>query len=273
MKPINQSQSLSTTNGLISNNAKKNMMKILLLCLCLSCFPAFSQNFYLSQTGDKYGVKNDKGVQVVPEKYASVIILSGGYFVVYEENPGWPMIINQKNEVMVSKTNYIGKAIDAYDNHFICQYYKDGKMADLVLIKAPDSVKYNFSLKYLRAEFVKDDCYSYVSAQTETPGEMLAVSLKGNAITGPQNTNFDYIFRFFKPCNGYASVMKNKGYEGTLKGVYDFNKNKMVLPCDFSDVEFDDKLGLIKAFRKVQTSTYDLYNMQGDLVKKWEQIK
>jgi hypothetical protein len=85
--------------------------------------------------------------------------------------------------------------------------------------------------------------------------------------------NFDYIFRFFKPCNGYASVMKNKGYEGTLKGVYDFNKNKVVLPCDFSDVEFDDKLGLIKAFRKVQTSTYDLYNMQGDLVKKWEQIK
>ena len=236
---------------------------------------AFSQNYtvFRSDSNGKYGVKNDKGEAVIPERYASILLLSDGNFVVYEENPGWPMIINQKSEVLVSKTNYIGKVLEGYNNHFICQYYKDGKMADLVLFKAPDIVLYTFPLKYIHAEFVKDNCYTYVSAQTETPGEKLSIAIDGKALTGPENIDFDYIKTFFKPCNGYGVVLKNKGNEGILSGVYDIDNRKMIIPCNFSDIEFDEKNSLIKAYHKVQTMTYNLYNMNGELVKTWDQIK
>lgn len=246
---------------------------VVLFLLSNSCVFAQELSVVRSETNGKYGVKNEKGEIIIAQKYASVIILSGNSFVVYEEDPGWPMIINQKGEVLVSKTNYIGKVLEAYNNHFICQYYKDGRMADLVLFKAPDMVLYTFPIKYIKAEFVKDDCYSYVMAQTENPGERLSVDLKGKALTGTQNLNFDFIKGMFKPCNGYAVVAKDKGYDGVSFGVYDLTNNKQIIPCDFYDVAFDEKTTQIKAYNKVQTSTYNLYNMQGQLVKTWDQLK
>lgn len=239
-------------------------------------FSGYSQNnsFYVSELNGKYGVKNDKGETIVPEKYASVLILSDGSFLVYEENPGWPMIINRKGETLVSKTNYIGKVLDAFESHYICQYYKEGKMADIVLIKAPDVILYNFPLKYIHAEFVKDSCYTYVDAQTLTQGEKLLLDINGKLLTGADNVqNFDYIKKLFRNCNGYAVVLKNKGYDGILSGVYDLYKKKMIIPCNFSDIEFDEKTGLIKAYDKVKTLTYNLYDMSGQLVRSWEEIK
>ena len=254
-----------------SNNL---FLKTLFLFIFAINSSAFSQNYsvVLSELNGKYGVKNNKGEIILPEKYASISLLSDSNFLVYEENPGWPMIINEKSEVLVSKTNYIGKVLDAYDNHFICQYYKDGKLADLVLFKAPDIVLHTFPLRYIQAEFVKDNCFTYVRAQTETPGERLSIDIDGKALTGPENTNFDYIKGLFKQCNGYAVVLKNKGYEGILSGVYDLNNRKMIIPCNFYDIEFDEKSSLIKAYDKVKTLTYNLYNINGQLVKSWDQI-
>lgn len=264
----------SLTNNIKTMQAYHKRGSILFLLMFIFNFSAYSQNStVVSGTNGKYGVKNNKGEIIIPEKYASILILADDNFLVYEEDPGWPMIINRKGEVLVSKTNYIGKVLDAFDNHFICQHYKDGQLADLVLLKAPDIVLYNFPLKYIHADFVKDSCYTYVSAQTSTPGEKLSVDMNGKRLTGPENINFDYIKGLFKPCNGYAVVLKDKGYEGTLSGVYDLNNKKMIIPCNFSDVEFDNKTGLIKAFDKVKTLTYDLYDIKGQLVKTWEQIK
>ena len=256
-------------------NTSGKLFKIFFLLLFVFNYSAYSQTYSVSvsELNGKYGVKNSKGEIIISEKYASIVLLSDNSFLVYEENPGWPMIINQKGDILVSKTNQIGKVLDTFNNHFICQYYKDGKMADLVLFKAPDRVLYNFPVKYIHAEFVKDSCYTYVSAQTLTPGEKLAVDMNGVALTGSENINFDYIKELFKPCNGYALVLKNKGYDGILSGVYDLNNKKMIIPCNFSDVEFDKETGLIKAFDKVKTSTYNLYDTKGQLVKTWEQIK
>lgn len=226
-----------------------------------------------SEKDGKYGVKNINGQLLVPQKYVSIVQLPENNFLVYEENPGWPMIINLKNDILVSKTNYIGKAIDAWRQHFICQYYKDGKLAELVLIKAPDIVLYTFPSQFLTAEFVKDSCYTYVSAQSATPGEKLLVDLKGKKLTGPENIDFDNIKKIFNPCNGYAIVIKDKGVKGMLYGVYDLGNKKTILPCDFYDIEVDVKAGFIKAYKPVYTLTYDLYNFQGVLVKTWDQIK
>lgn len=243
--------------------------------LLLLNFPALSQKFTLSSpdANGKYGVKNDKGVLVIPQQYVSIVPLPEDNFLVYEENPGWPMILNQKNQVMVSKTNYIAKALDAFNSYFICQYYKDGKMAELVLFKAPDIVIYTFPLSYISAEFVRDSCYTYIRAQTVNPGEILSVDLYGKNITDAGNGGFDYIKGLFKPCNGYAIVMKEKGAAGNLYGVYDIINKKMIMPCSFYDIAYDEKERLIKAFKPVYTSTYDLYNLQGVLVKTWDQLK
>lgn len=245
------------------------------ILLLLLNYPVLSQKFTISapDANGKYGVKNDKGTLVIPQQYVSIVPLPEDNFLVYEENPGWPMILNQKNQVMVSKRNYIAKALDAFNSYFICQYYKEGKMAELVLFKAPDSVVYTFPVNYLSAEFVRDSCYTYVRAQTINPGERLSVDLKGKAIMESGTTGFDYIKRLFKPCNGYAIVMKEQGAAGTLHGVYDLTGKKMILPCRFYDIEFDEQAGLIKAFKPVYTATYDLYNLQGGLVKTWDQLK
>lgn len=265
----------SIKNNIKTRQVGKKIIKIFFLLISIFNFSAYSQTatVFVSEINGKYGVKNNKGETVIPEKYASILLLADNSFLVYEEDPGWPMIINQKGETLVSKTNYIGKVLDAFDNHFICQYYKDGQLADLVLFKAPDSVLYNFPLKYIHAEFVKDSCYTFINAQTSTPGEKLCVDMNGKKLTGTENMNFDYIKELFKPCNGYAVVMKNKGYEGTLSGVFDLNNKKMIIPCNFSDVKFENKTGLIKAFDKVKTLTYDLYDISGKLVATWEQIK
>lgn len=253
----------------------KRAIKISFLLIFGLKFSAYSQNstLVISEKDGKYGVRNNKGETVIEEKYASVILLSDNNMLVYEENPGWPMVINQKGEILVSKTNYIGKVLDAFANHFICQYYKDGKMADIVLIKAPDVVLYNFPLRYTYAEFVRDSCYTYVSAQTLAPGEKLSIDINGKIIAGADNADFDYIKEILKPCNGLAVVLKNKGYEGTLSGVYDLNNKKMIIPCDFSDIELEKESKLIKAFDRVYTSTYSLYDMKGKLIKTWDQIK
>ncbi|MCC6384396.1 MAG: hypothetical protein LC117_05785 [Bacteroidia bacterium] len=265
----------SITNEVKAMNMSGKLFKIFFLLLFIFNYSAYSQTYsvLVSELNGKYGVKNNKGEMILPEKYASIVLLSDNSFLVYEDNPGWPMIINQKGDILVSKTNHIGKVLDTFNNHFICQYYKDGKMADLVLFKAPDMVLYNFPIKYIHAEFVKDSCYTYVSAQTLTPGEKLAIDMNGLILTGPDDINFNYIKELFKPCNGYAVVLKNKGYEGILSGVYDLNNKKMIIPCNFSDVAFDKETGLIKAYDKVKTLTYNLYDTGGQLVKTWEQIK
>jgi hypothetical protein len=234
-----------------------------------------AQNFTISQstTDGNYGVKNEKGEIVVPFKYASILPLPEGNFVVYESNPGWPMIINQKNEVLISKENYFGKALDAHNNHFICQYYKDGKMADLVLLKAKDSVVYKFPPQYLIAEFVKDPCYTFVRAQTATAGELLAVNMNGKIISGTnENQNFDFIKGTVKPCNDLAIVLKKQANGELNSGVHHLKTGKMILPCNFYDVEVDEKRNALKAYKKVYTSTYDLYDMKGTLIQTWEQI-
>ncbi len=252
----------------------KRAIKASILFTFLFNSSAFAQGttVFMSDANGKYGVRDKKGETILPAKYASILLLSDGSLLVYEEDPGWPMIMNEQGEVLVSKTNSIGKVLDAFDGHFICQYYRDGQLADLVLFKAPDLVLFNFPSTYVHAEFVKDSCYTYVSAQTAMPGEKLLVDLGGKALTGPGNAHFDRIKNLFKPCNGYAVVLKDNGYDGILSGVYDLNNQKMIIPCGFSDIEFDEKAGLIKAYDKVRTLTYDLYDTSGRLVKTWEQI-
>lgn len=264
----------STKVGLHTMHGFKRAFKASILFAFVLNSPAYAQHatVFMSDATGKYGVRNDKGETIIPAKYASILLLSDGSLLVHEEDPGWPMIMNEQGEVLVSKTNYIGKVLDAFDGHFICQYYRDGQLADLVLFKAPDLVLFNFPSTYVHAEFVKDSCYTYVSAQTATPGERLLVDLGGKALTGPGNALFDHIKNLFKPCNGYAVVLKDNGYEGILSGVYDLNNQKMIIPCGFSDIEFDEKAGLIKAYDKVRTLTYDLYDTSGHLVKTWEQI-
>lgn len=252
----------------------KRAVRTILLVLFNLHSLAYSQDptVFVSDANGRYGVRDDKGETIIPEKYASISILPDGNFLVFEEDPGWPMIMNNQGEIMVSKTNHIAKVLDAFDGHFICQYYKDGQLADLAVLKARDIVLFNFPSKYIHAEFVKDSCHTFVSAQTLTPGERLAVELDGTPLTGPGNAHFDNIKGSFKPCNGYAVVLKNHGHDGILFGVYDIRKKKMIIPCDFSDVVFDRESGYIKAFDKVKTLTYDLYDIHGQLVRTWEQI-
>ncbi len=262
-------------NKVITRFKHKKTNCVFVLFIFFIKISVYSQTptYIISETGGKYGLKDNKGTTIIDEKYASITILPDDNLLVYEENPGWPLIINPKGETLVSKTNYIGKVLDAFSNHFICQYYKDGQMADLVLIKATDSVLYNFPLKYIHAEFVKDSCYTYVSAQTKTPGEKLSINLNGKLLTETNNVTFDYIKKFIIPCNGLAVVLKDRGYEGILSGVYDFNNKKLIIPCNYSEIEFETDKKLIKAFDKIKTLTYNLYDMNGNLLKTWEQIK
>ncbi|MFN5380178.1 MAG: hypothetical protein ACK5CD_04315 [Bacteroidota bacterium] len=248
---------------------------IIMLISFISALPAFSQSYVIvrSESDGKYGVKNENNELIIPQHYVSITLLPESNFLVYEEDPGWPMIINNRNDILVQKNNYIAKALDAYQNHFICQYYKEGKLAELVLFKAPDTVLYTFPLKYISASFKKDSCYTYISAQTSVPGEQLSVSLRGNALTGTEHIDFDYIKSLIKPCNGYAIVIKNSANGDYAYGVYDLNHSKVIIPCNFYDIEFDEKNNQIKTFHKVYTSTYDLYDINGVRLKTWDQIK
>lgn len=254
--------------------ARRNVRALSSLLLLAASIPAWAQQFSLSRSeaSGKYGVQDDKGQMIIPQQYASIGILADGNFLVYEEDPGWPMVINSKKEVLVSKTNYIYRVLDAFDGHFLCQYYKDGRPAELVLIKAGDKVLHTFAPAYIHGEFIKDPCFTWVKAQTVTPGELLAVDLMGNALTGPGNPHFDYIRDTFKPCNNYVIVMKG-GADGTSSGVYDLGSKKMIIPCSFDHIEYDAANQLIKTYHKQYTQTYDLYNMQGVLHQRWEQIK
>jgi hypothetical protein len=235
----------------------KRAVRTILLVLFNLHSLAYAQDpsLFVSDANGKYGVRNDNGETIIPEKYASISILPDGSFL-----------------VLVSKTNHIAKVLDAFDGHFICQYYKDGQLADLAVLKARDIVLFNFPSKYIHAEFVKDSCHTFVSAQTLIPGERLAVDLDGTPLTGPENVHFDHIKGSFRPCNGYVVVLKNHGHDGILFGVYDIRKKKMIVLCDFSDVVFDRESGYIKAFDKVKTLTYDLYDIHGHRVRTWEQI-
>ena len=90
-------------------------------------------------------------------------------------------------------------------------------------------------------------------------------------MTGAENPKFDQITKIFSPCNGYAIVMKDKGYQGILYGVYDLTKNTVILPCDFYDIEV--KAAFIKAYEPGYTLTWDVYTVQGVLVQTWDQKK